>query len=1121
MRMAMAALLILTVVAVAAVEAAARPVLVPDAAVISLDGIGAFEVGYAYRGKPEKQLPLGWTGHFHQDTGVACRWQGEVAGKKALLLHCPWIGGTGVSFQQFTFKLPKVRRIELRGSTAMGADAIGKSDGATFRVYADANKLLDVNRADAEWKPFSLDLTPYAGKTVTIRFETDPGPKDNPGWDFSLWGDRELVLEGYQPKPATHPDPARLDLARMLSRRATVVPPSGFDGKTSVKVIGDKAILRYAGPDGTLEYTWKRPDSADGAFFGEITLRARMKGDSPTQTRPANGARVEWTGPVKLLDSIWVPKPDSIACVRDVEIGGEPAVVTVTGRIVGKSLVLDVACGKPVVKSFDAGSWLPALRRVPVPAPYYSGQVSYLPTENLFVNAFLDWTCSNASLHDGVRANYGALTDGSRNTLKERVVYTAAWHLAEALPSIPNAPSPYLREVGEKVTLDVWGGSFDEIARKLEALHDLGLDKCIVLIHNWQRSGYDNALPMHYPANAGLGGDEAMKKLVATARRLGYLIALHENYVDYYPNFDSFDPNDISLGSDGKPENAWFNAGTGIQAFAEKPNSILKFAGQQSSEIHRRYGTNANYLDVHSAVPPWFHVDFRACEDGAGMFSRVWDVHRELYAFERKTFGGPVFGEGNNHWYWSGLLDGVEAQFGTGWGWNQGTSAPLAVDFDLLRIHPLQCNQGMGYYERWSEKIGWGRMPPITLLDQYRMQEMAYGHSGFLGSTTWSSEPLAWLEHHLTTPVSARFAASSPTSIRYEVNGKWLDSTAAAKAGVWNRVQVRYANGLTITANDSDELMEVEGHILPRFGWLARGAGVTAYTAVVGGAGKAGQPTPMFLSDNPLAALINGRFVDYAETSDSVFANARNALDWDVLCPRRITPEASVFATAGREFRADYTWRVNSKLDKDYLCFVHFDDPSKPESERIRFQQDHAPTVPTSQWKLKSTAYDGPYTIRLPDDLPDGDYVWYIGLHLPKEARVPLSGVDDGSNRIRLGILKVRDKGKSIAFERERGSDTEREKLYRANLNNLTWPVDFGTVRTDGSVLVRREGDEWVLRTWPRGRDMLVELSIARFKMPARVTCVGGTSPTIAPKPTGSYWRLPLCGAKEYRWRAE
>jgi len=61
--------------------------------------------------------------------------------------------------------------------------------------------------------------------------------------------------------------------------------------------------------------------------------------------------------------------------------------------------------------------------------------------------------------------------------------------------------------------------------------------------------------------------------------------------------------------------------------------------------------------------------------------------------------------------------------------------------------------------------------------------------------------------------------------------------------------------------------------------------------------------------------------------------------------------------------------------------------------------------------------------------------------------------------------------------------------------------IDFGSVRTDGSVSIHRDGAEWVLQTWPRERNFVVELSGARFG--------GGRG----------WWRLPLTGAREYRWR--
>jgi hypothetical protein len=301
------------------------------------------------------------------------------------------------------------------------------------------------------------------------------------------------------------------------------------------------------------------------------------------------------------------------------------------------------------------------------------------------------------------------------------------------LPNIPNPPSPFLRTLSHRIVLDIWGGRYADIARNLEVLSSYGINHCVAIIHDRQRSGYDNALPTHLPAAADKGGDDAMRALVATGTRLGHLVALHENYVDYYPNYDHFREADIALDSTGKRQNAWYNPGTKIQSFAVKPNAILPLAATQSAEIHRRYGTNACYLDVHSAVPPWFHVDQHAGEEGAGGFHRVWDMHRRHWDYERKTHAGPVFGEGNNHWYWSGCLDGVEAQFGSGWPSEAGREVPLLVDFDLLKIHPLQLNHGMGYYERWWGKAAWstrGNPPPAAGKEVWQQQAQKREESG-------------------------------------------------------------------------------------------------------------------------------------------------------------------------------------------------------------------------------------------------------------------------------------------------------------------------------------------------------------------------------------------------------
>jgi len=1084
--------------------AAAQPVINPDAAVMNLEELGVYAVGYAYSGQPEQQFPLGWTG-TDGTSGASYSFWGEQQGRAAYLMHCPWRGGYGITFQQLAFNLPtNLTRVLLRGATAMGSAAAPNSDGVTFRVYTNGVRALDYHQTNDVWRDFELDLTGLRGSTVLVRFEVHPGPRNNTTYDHALWSSRALVLEGFNATPVVRPAPPPLALSNLWSRaNGEVAPLCAFVATTNVWLSNDVVRFRYTGPDGTLEYLWSRPLGSTSGLFGTLTLQAQMTGDSPVTVPLANSAALTWSSTATAGTSYWVQTNLGYTLVRTFSVASTTATVRVTGRIVGKSLVFEVSCDQPRVTALDMGSWGPVLRRRQVPTPYYSGAAYLLVQENLFASAFLDWTASAATSHSGTRANYGALTDGTRNRLAERAIFTAAWHLAEVLPNIPNPASPWLEFLADKVVLDIWGGSFNSIANSLTNLADYGLTNCVALIHVWQRDGYDNGLPAHYPANASLGGDAAMSNLVQTGLRLGIRCALHENYVDYYPNYEFFDTNDIALDSAGNLQLAWFNPGTGIQSFAVKPNAILRLAASQSPEIHRRYGTQANYLDVHSAVSPWFHVDMRGGEPGAGQFRRVWDVHRQLWVYERAVHEGPVFGEGNRHWYWSGWLDGVEAQFGSGWPGNGGFDAPLSVDFDLLKIHPLQFNHGMGYYERWwpdkDYGTNWAGLPPLVVLDQYRVQEVAYGHAGFLAGSTYNQIPLAWLEHHLLSPVMARYATAKPVEILYENGGAWLDASAVARlgsAGTNSRVRIRYENGLVITANSHSNMWVVGAWTLPRFGWVAEGAGVKAGTV-----------------------LREGVVSDFADTGDSLFVNARPARDWNLSLFRRIQPTVASFQqTASRQFRVTYQWDVQESLDKNYTCFVHFCT-----NGAIRWQQDHSLSPPTSQWQPGQLVTDGPWTITIPTNIPDGDYDWLIGLYDAggTGARLRLVGMDDGTSRIRLGVLHVANGGELVTFTAETNVPTfDPSAWYGQHLNLSNQVVDFGDVRTDGSARLVRSGHVWSLQTWPRNRAFTLELSSQRFDLPAVVHSPGGSNSTVTPVPLegGARWRLPLNGAREYRW---
>ena len=73
---------------------------------------------------------------------------------------------------------------------------------------------------------------------------------------------------------------------------------------------------------------------------------------------------------------------------------------------------------------------------------------------------------------------------------------------------------------------------------------------------------------------------------------------------------------------------------------------------------------------------------------------------------------------------------------------------------------------------------------------------------------------------------------------------------------------------------------------------------------------------------------------------------------------------------------------------------------------------------------------------------------------------------------------------------------------YGQHLNNSNNVVDFGGARTDGSVWLHREGNVWVLKTWPRERNFTLEFAQTRFAQPSQVQCAGGTASETIPVQT-------------------
>ena len=83
--------------------------------------------------------------------------------------------------------------------------------------------------------------------------------------------------------------------------------------------------------------------------------------------------------------------------------------------------------------------------------------------------------------------------------------------------------------------------TFEERASQLRELKARGFERALVFISGWPHLGYDRQHPDSLPPPEKAGGWDGMKRLVDTARELGYPYILHDQYRDYYLDAPSYD----------------------------------------------------------------------------------------------------------------------------------------------------------------------------------------------------------------------------------------------------------------------------------------------------------------------------------------------------------------------------------------------------------------------------------------------------------------------------------------------------------------------------------------------------------------------------------------------------
>ncbi len=1100
-----------TLLAVFCSAAAAQPPTVElPPGETALGDIGLYHVAWQSYGHDAVLMPQSWTGHFHHVSGISYVPNDLMLGRDAILLHSPWHVPPGCTWVDYPLRLPEASPITLSFGIAMSPLAAepDKSDGVTFSaiVLRDDREepLLREHYAMAEWKDFTFDLTPYAGQTLTLRLQVEPGPANSPGWDYSYFGDAKIVC-------GNRGDGEKNLLARLLSSKAFlatrgrdivplcnepgngITPSNLLEHKNTVVKTDTGYRFEYTADDGHLVYTYLPRTGTLDDFTAQF--------DEGPPFQPARGGGIMIEAPDadappfrleqgRLLSASLDETAHKLTVNWGYPAGDGAFEARWTFGIAGKALTIAVDAEMPIVTDFSLGYDGGVSFRQAFHVPYLAGTVSYLRGQQLFSCRYLDWTRSHASRCPQGEAAYDLMTDQTRNPLHEEGYIAVSANIQEVLPNIPHPPSPYRELLGPRVMLDIWGhhrGSFAGDGENLRDLKDHGVDHLVIISHAWQRYGYDVKLPDHVPPNPRYGGREGMELFAKAANDCGYLWSLHENYIDLYPDAPSYDPAVRVLLADGTPSPAWFNPATEVQSFGIKCNRALQFAKENAPLIHEWFQTSAAYLDVHTCVPPWHQLDHEAGQPMAAMMLAKVKYDSELFQFMRDTHEGPLLGEGNDHFYWAGLCDGVEAQV------SGGEEHRPFLDFDLLKLHPQMVNHGMGYYERWFRRgygHRWGHdSGSVEQIDKYRAQEVAYGHAGFIGNAQTNNVQWVAKEHHMMHPIQRLYGAANPVEIAYALDDDFYPASIALVMARTDRQRIRYDNGLRVWVNWAADDWTVEGHTLPQWGFLALGPETRVATY-----------------------RNNGHFADYAECPEFVFADARTAFTmpyWK--SPLKVEPRLKSLDYLGEgRVRVTYEWIVGEDVYQDYRCFVHFASSGSAHNERIVFQQDHVLSKPTHEWRQGDVIADGPYELVIPD-ASEESFDILIGLF--NEGRALLEGFDDGARRYRIGAMHIQRENGAIAgvllddLQRERASYLAGKADFNAHMNAPgTW-LDFGKLATDGSVKINKEEKRLTVFPYPRDRAFTLEIDLASFGAEAgandvRVTAQkAGSQESMGPVP--------------------
>lgn len=1032
----------------------------------SLDNMVSHRVFINHKDKVQ-ELGLNFQGS-DKNSGASLAHQSIARGgitRHSIAVHPPYYDRAGVIWSDYELTLPANQTAQLRFYTAVRdvrQDEVA-GDGTEHRVIVVDNsnqehEIFNRFSNSKKWLPGSADLTPWAGKRITLRLWTGSGPDNNSSCDLCYWGDLLLAVgtPHLQLEATGEEQWQKREAAALSKAEAALLDKSAATAAGAFKLdvhdtpfgvgiaLGKQGLL-----DGVITFT----DGTEKLFYRGFNCAInRMLVGGNNGTLPV--ARVTTSH-----------KNNALIVTHEVNLitaAGKAIAVSARARIWQEGSALAVAWDMPQIKRDHRG--LPRYTLLGLgtgsesPWRSYAGFGHVVENPGSFTLNALGYTLSTR--HIGADYPSGLSLVQACDVYPTRINYDKESQLFALETShdarfffIPSTKGAFAaarayREISGfkkgagvdqllgRVCLDEWSGDFKKAAEGLQKAGRYGLNHAIFVKHDWQHWGYDYRLPEIYPPRPNLEEMLLMRRAAADA---GMLFCPHDNYTDFYPDAAGYSYNHIVFHEGNQPKMAWLNHGRLAQSYLWLPHAIHPSVKKNMHLMRQGFYPDSLFIDVLTNMAPFDYYD------RAGNFYPLTRTAAEwcLALNTARTIlkkGAPMLSETGTDAL-IGSVDGTQA--------DHIDAKRLYTEYEHAERTPWHDMATHGKMVLFAGGLG----ARYSAIDRHVVNRPKHGY----GSDDYLSN----------TVLGGRNPMCEGPFSRAAVMTYWLlhdvcDVLARAELETHTFGNSIYQQHTTFGSNNkvwvnrgTNQVWQVaDNKHLPQYGFY-----VTTPQAEAG------------------VYLISGHRAALARSPGVLFVDARPPFFLDKQ-PMATSSVRSATYSGDGVFNLLFDWSITQPITEACRPFIHICSEHIKENEQTAFQATAQFDPAILQTKTNFTAAA---TITVPPEMPAGTYTIRYGLYNPvKGGRVKIRAFNDYSGRVKGGKLKVEKQGIKFVngtWEPEQGEDDFSPGIY--NSKKL---LDFGPLITDGAFrLLHDKQDEWTLIPLPGSYSFKAQIRLNEF----------------------------------------